>query len=159
VAPANPSARPQTASNRNLRIGAIILIAILAVSAIAYVINRRGTQAGTEVTTPSGLKIQDLKVGDGPSPKPGQTITVNYIGMLANGKEFNNSYTGGAPIDFSIGTGNVIKGWDEGLMTMKVGGKRKLTIPSNLAYGPQGRPPSIPGNSTLIFEIELLGIK
>jgi peptidylprolyl isomerase len=132
---------------------------LLAVSAIAYVITRRGTQAGTEITTPTGLKIQDLKVGDGPSPKAGQTITVNYIGMLANGKEFNNTYTGGAPIDFRIGTAAVIKGWDEGLMTMKVGGKRKLTIPSSLGYGPQGRPPNIPGNSTLVFEIELLGIK
>jgi peptidylprolyl isomerase len=97
-------------------------------------------------------------VGDGASPQPGQTITVHYIGWLENGKEFNNS-TGGRPIDFKIGTGAVIKGWDEGLMTMKVGGKRKLTIPSNLAYGAQGRPPAIPPNSNLTFEIELLGIK
>jgi peptidylprolyl isomerase len=98
-------------------------------------------------------------VGDGASPQPGQTITVHYIGWLENGKEFNNSYTAGTPIDFKIGTGAVIKGWDEGLMTMKVGGKRKLTIPSDLAYAARGRPPVIPPNSNLTFEIELLGIK
>ena len=137
----------------------MILVAVIAISAAVYVITRRGTQAGSEVTTASGLKMQDLKVGDGASPQPGQTITVHYIGWLENGKEFNNSYSGGTPIDFKIGTGNVIKGWDEGLMTMKVGGKRKLTIPSDLAYGARGRPPAIPPNSNLIFEIELLGIK
>jgi hypothetical protein len=159
VAPSTVSANPQPRNDRNLRIGAIILVVALAVAAAAYVFTRRGTQAGSEVTTDTGLKIQDLRVGDGASPQPGQTITVHYIGWLENGKEFNNSYTGGRPIDFKIGTGAVIKGWDEGLMTMKVGGKRKLTIPSNLAYGAQGRPPAIPPNSNLTFEIELLGIK
>ena len=150
---------PQSAGNRNLRIGAIILVVVIAVSAIAYVINRRSTQAGSEVTTASGLKIQDLKVGDGASPKPGQTITVHYVGSLEDGTEFNNSYKTGAPIDFEIGVARVIKGWDEGLMTMKIGGKRKLFIPSNLAYGAQGRPPTIPPNSNLVFEVELLGVK
>jgi FKBP-type peptidyl-prolyl cis-trans isomerase len=89
----------------------------------------------------------------------GQTVTVNYLGRLndENGKEFNNSYNLGKPIDFKLG--QVIPGWNEGLQTMKVGGKRSLWIPSKLAYGPAGRPPQIPPNSNLYFEIELLGIK
>jgi peptidylprolyl isomerase len=129
---------------------------VLAVSVVAYLITSRGTQA--EVTTASGLKIQDLRVGDGPSPKMGQTVSVHYIGWLENGTEFNNSHKGpGKPVDFKLG--EVIPGWNEGLQTMKVGGKRKLFIPSKLAYGPMGRPPTIPPNSNLIFEIELLGIK
>jgi FKBP-type peptidyl-prolyl cis-trans isomerase len=155
-----PAATAQAPGNRNLRIGAIILVALLAIAAVAYVISRRSSSQGVaEVTTPSGLKIQDLRVGDGPSPKMGQTVTVHYIGWLENGKEFNNSYTTGTkkPIDFQLG--GVIEGWNEGLQTMKVGGKRRLIIPSNLAYGPRGRPPAIPPNANLTFEIELLGIK
>jgi FKBP-type peptidyl-prolyl cis-trans isomerase len=131
--------------------------AFAATVAAVYVINRRSTHAGAEVTMPSGLKIQDLKIGDGPSPKMGQSVRVHYIGRLENGKEFNNSYTMGQPAEFKLG--QVIEGWNEGLQTMKVGGKRKLWIPSNLAYGPRGKPPTIPPNSNLEFEIELLGIK
>lgn len=152
-----PAATPQAPGNRNLRIGAIIVVAVLAIAAVAYVISRRSTQAVAEVTTPSGLKIQDLKVGDGPSPKMGETVSVHYIGWLESGKEFNNSYTTGRPAEFKLG--GVIEGWNEGLQTMKVGGKRRLIIPSNLAYGPRGRPPAIPPNANLTFEIELLGIK
>jgi FKBP-type peptidyl-prolyl cis-trans isomerase len=126
---------------------------VLVGSVVAYLMTRDKSQ----VTT-TGLKIEDIRVGDGPSPQPGQTITVNYVGTLENGKEFDNSYKKGAPVDFRIGVGEVIKGWDEGLMTMKVGGKRKLFIPSNLAYAARGRP-GIPPNSNLIFEIELLGVK
>lgn len=96
-------------------------------------------------------------MGDGATPTMGQTVTVHYIGRLENGKEFNNSYTLGKPIDFKLG--QVIEGWNEGLQTMKVGGKRRLWIPSKLAYGPAGRPPNIPPNSNLDFEIELLGVK
>lgn len=151
------SSTSPVAGNRNLRIGAILLIVALAVAAIAYVMSRRGNPAVAGVTTASGLRIEDIKVGDGASPKMGQTVSVHYIGWLENGQEFNNSHNMGGPVDFQLG--GVIEGWNEGLSTMKVGGKRKLFIPSNLAYGARGRPPAIPPNSNLIFEIELLAIK
>ena len=159
VAHANPGASSNSpASNQTVRLIAIIVIVALAASAAAYVItSRRGSQAGAEITTPTGLKIQDIKVGDGPSPKPGQTVTVHYIGWLENGKEFNNSHKMGKPATFRMG--ELIKGWDEGLSTMKVGGKRMLFVPSNLAYGVRGQPPDIPPNSNLKFEIELLGVR
>ena len=162
VAPANPTLhRPQPTVNRNYRTVAIIVLAAVVVAAAAYFLTRGGSQtkALSEVTTPSGLKIEELRLGTGAAPRPGQTINVHYIGWLANGTEFNNSHKAGAPVDFKIGTGDVIKGWDEGLITMKVGGKRRLTIPSALAYGPSGRPPLIPPNTDLVFEVELLGIK
>ena len=149
-------------ANRNLQVGAIILVAVIAIAAVAYVITRRGsTQTGEEITTPSGLRIQDLKVGDGPSPKPGQTVTVHYTGWLMEngkeGKEFETSRKLGKPAEFKLG--EVIQGWNEGLSTMKVGGKRILYIPSKLAYGPMGNPPKIPRNADLKFEIELLGVR
>jgi peptidylprolyl isomerase len=114
---------------------------------------------GSEVTTPTGLKYVDLVVGTGASPKPGDRITVHYLGTLEDGKKFDSSYDRGQPFVFQIGVGRVIKGWDEGVMTMKVGGKRKLIIPPELGYGARGAPPVIPPNSTLIFEVELLGIQ
>ena len=145
-------------TNQRLRIGAVIVMIVLAASVVAFLVSRGGTPATAEITTPSGLKIQDLKVGDGPSPKMGQTVSVHYIGWLENGTEFNNSHKGlGKPVNFTLG--EIIPGWNEGLASMKVGGKRKLFIPSKLAYGPQGKPPVIPPNSNLIFEIELLAIK
>jgi peptidylprolyl isomerase len=111
------------------------------------------------VTTPSGLKYTELKVGTGATPKKGQTITVHYVGTLENGTKFDSSRDANKPFEFAIGTGSVIKGWDEGLSTMKVGGRRQLVIPANLGYGIQGSPPVIPPNATLIFDVELLGVK
>ena len=108
--------------------------------------------------TASGLSIIDLIKGDGAEAQSGQKVTVNYIGMLENGKEFDSSY-GRGPFSFSLGAGQVIKGWDEGVAGMKVGGKRKLTIPPELGYGSRGAGGVIPPNSTLIFEVELLSVK
>jgi len=112
-----------------------------------------------EVTTPSGLKYVDLKVGTGASPKPGQMVTVHYTGWLTNGKKFDSSVDRKKPFTFKIGVHQVIKGWDEGVMTMKVGGKRKLTIPAALGYGARGAGGVIPPNATLIFDVELLSIQ
>ena len=107
--------------------------------------------------TPSGLSITDLVVGDGAEAVSGETVTVNYRGTLANGKEFDSSY-GRGPFSFPLGAGRVIRGWDEGVAGMKVGGKRKLVIPPDLAYGERGAGGVIPPNATLTFEVELLKV-
>jgi ketosteroid isomerase-like protein len=112
-----------------------------------------------ETTTISGLKYIDLVEGKGASPKPGQMAIVNYTGTLENGTKFDSSFDRGQPLTFPIGVGRVIKGWDEGIISMKIGGKRKLFIPANLAYGAAGRPPVIPPNAPLIFEVELVGVR
>ncbi|MBI4469661.1 MAG: FKBP-type peptidyl-prolyl cis-trans isomerase [Acidobacteria bacterium] len=114
---------------------------------------------GKQVTTPSGLKYVDLVEGTGASPKVGQTVVVHYTGTLEDGKKFDSSVDRAEPFEFPIGVGRVIKGWDEGVMTMKVGGKRQLTIPPELGYGARGAGNVIPPNSTLIFDVELLSIK
>ena len=105
------------------------------------------------------LKIEDLKVGDGVEAVAGKTVSVNYRGTLENGTEFDSSFKRNQPFGFILGQGAVIQGWDLGVSGMKVGGKRRLTIPSDLAYGDGGVPGAIPGGATLIFEVELLGVK
>ena len=105
------------------------------------------------------MKIETLASGNGPSPVKGQTVTVHYTGWLTDGTKFDSSVDRGQPYTFRIGTAVVIQGWDEGILTMKVGGKRRLLIPANLAYGAAGKPPAIPPNSPLNFEIELLGVR
>lgn len=111
------------------------------------------------VTTPSGLQYIDIVEGTGETPQTGQTVTVHYTGTLENGRKFDSSRDRNQPFEFPIGRGRVIKGWDEGLSTMKVGGQRRLIIPPELGYGSRGAGGVIPGNATLIFDVELLGVR
>jgi FKBP-type peptidyl-prolyl cis-trans isomerase len=135
----------------------ILLIALLIISLMEGCSKKVDT--GSEVTTASGLKYVEIKEGIGPSPQTGQMVTVHYTGTLQNGKKFDSSVDSGQPLQFNIGVGQVIKGWDEGILTMKVGGKRKLIIPPELGYGSRGAGGVIPPNATLIFEVELLDVK
>ena len=104
------------------------------------------------------LQVEDIQVGAGAEAKKGQTVTVHYTGKLTDGKQFDSS-VGGEPFSFSLGAGMVIQGWDVGVAGMKVGGKRKLTIPPEMGYGRMGYPPVIPGNATLVFDVELLSVR
>jgi peptidylprolyl isomerase len=146
------------------------LCAVLAVAAfttlgaVATLPSAAVAQAEGKVTiTPMGVKMIDTKVGNGVQPKKGQTVVVNYTGWLyengKKGKKFDSSVDRGYPFMFKIGTGQVIQGWDDGVATMKVGGKRTLIIPPNMAYGSRGAGGSIPPNATLIFDVGLLGVK
>jgi FKBP-type peptidyl-prolyl cis-trans isomerase len=114
---------------------------------------------GKPTTTPSGLEYWDIKKGSGKLAEKGKKVSVHYTGWLTNGKEFDSSRDAGEPIQFDLGTGQVIKGWDEGIAGMKVGGKRQLRIPPALGYGPRGFGSSIPPNSTLVFDVELMDVK
>jgi len=115
------------------------------------------------IKTASGLQYEDIQVGTGAEPKTGQTCVMHYTGWLwennAKGKKFDSSVDRGQPFEFMLGMGRVIKGWDEGVSTMKVGGKRMLLIPPQLAYGTRGAGAAVPPNATLLFEVELLGVK
>jgi peptidylprolyl isomerase len=114
---------------------------------------------GEEVTTPSGLKYQDIVVGTGATPQQGDLCVMHYVGTLEDGKKFDSSYDHGRPFEYHFGVDGVIEGWREGVSTMKAGGKRKLVIPSHIGYGASGSPPVIPPNATLIFEVELLEVR
>jgi peptidylprolyl isomerase len=149
------------------RAGAVVALAIVAATAAVFAAGCSTTAmaqaVGKPMTTPSGLQITDTKVGTGASPKPGQICVMHYTGWLyengAKGKKFDSSVDRGQPFEFPIGQGRVIAGWDEGVATMKVGGKRTLIIPPALGYGARGAGGVIPPNATLIFDVELLGVK
>ena len=114
--------------------------------------------ANETVTTPTGLKYVDEKLGDGAAPQKGKRVSVHYTGTLTDGSKFDSSRDRGQPFKFVIGVGQVIAGWDEGVMSMKVGGRRKLIIPANLGYGARGAGGVIPPNAELHFDVELLGV-
>jgi peptidylprolyl isomerase len=147
---------------RTFALAALALVTALSVFAIGLPTTAIA-QAAKTMTTPSGLKITDGKVGTGATPKSGQTCVVHYTGWLyengAKGKKFDSSVDRGQPFEFAIGKQQVISGWDEGVATMKVGGKRTLIIPPELGYGARGAGNTIPANATLIFDVELLGVK
>jgi peptidylprolyl isomerase len=145
-------------------VAALALATAMAGAIAAVTPTRAAAQAaGATMTTPSGLKITDSTVGTGATPKPGQICVMHYTGWLyeggAKGKKFDSSVDRGQPFEFPIGQGRVIRGWDEGVATMKVGGKRTLTIPPDLGYGARGAGGVIPPNATLIFDVELLDVK
>ena len=135
----------------------------LAIIGSAIMSDPSDAQSAKPVTTPSGLQIIDTKPGTGATPQRNQTVTVHYTGWLyvngAKGKKFDSSVDRNEPFKFPVGAGRVIAGWDEGVGSMKVGGKRTLIIPPNLGYGAQGAGGAIPPNATLIFDVELLGVK
>jgi peptidylprolyl isomerase/FKBP-type peptidyl-prolyl cis-trans isomerase FkpA len=114
---------------------------------------------GPARTLPGGLVVKDVFVGSGREVKTGDKVSVHYVGTLSDGKQFDSSRTRGTPFSFEVGKGSVIKGWEQGLVGMKIGGTRKLTIPSDLAYGDKGHLPQIPPKSTLVFDIELVSIQ
>jgi peptidylprolyl isomerase len=142
---------------------AVSFAATAAVAFTGVVALSESAAAQQTVSTPSGLKYIDTKVGTGPAPKTGQTCVMHYTGWLyeggKKGAKFDSSVDRGQPFEFPIGTGRVIKGWDEGVASMKVGGKRTLIIPPELGYGARGAGGVIPPNATLLFDVELLTIK
>ena len=138
----------------------VLMLSGLTVFTFAEEKNMSGNEAaGQVITTDSGLQYVDLVVGTGRQAELGDTATVHYTGWLVNGTKFDSSVDRKEPFSFRVGAGQVIRGWDEGVGTMKVGGKRKLIIPPNLAYGSRGAGGAIPPNATLTFDVELLGLR
>ena len=133
---------------------------VVAATSAAYQTSAMRTMPAKVVKLPDGLQYTDLKVGKGALPKPGQTAVVHYIGTFPNGKKFDSSRDRGEPFEFPLGAHKVIPCWDEGVATMRVGGRRKLVCPPSLAYGERGAGNGvIPPNATLDFDVELLGVK
>jgi peptidylprolyl isomerase len=150
-------------SMKNVTRAALMTAALAFTTIGAAVMTDEAAAQSKPVTTPSGLQMTDTAVGSGAQPKQGQTAVVHYTGWLytngQKGKKFDSSVDRGQPFEFPVGAGRVIKGWDEGVATMKVGGKRTLVIPPQLGYGERGAGGVIPPNATLIFDVELLGVK
>lgn len=152
-------AAPQSTIQPNAATTAQILAQASSTNAADLMTDENQAQDENIVTTPSGLKYIDVVEGTGEMPQRGQTVTVHYTGTLENGRKFDSSRDRNQPFEFPIGAGRVIKGWDEGLSTMKVGGQRRLIIPPELGYGSRGAGGVIPPNATLIFDVELLGVR
>jgi FKBP-type peptidyl-prolyl cis-trans isomerase FkpA len=141
--------------------GVLVALALAALPACSHKAGGSGS-AESKAAAPAagGLVVDDLKPGSGTTAVKGKVVSVHYTGRLTDGTKFDSSYDRGQPIDFPLGTGVVIKGWDQGIAGMRVGGKRKLTIPPDLAYGARGTPGGpIPPNATLVFEVELVAVK
>ncbi len=139
----------------------LVALVILLALPFAACTKKDDTSAGSgaATTTAGGLKFEELKAGSGAEAMPGKTVTVHYTGWLTDGTKFDSSVDRQEPFSFNLGSGQVIKGWDQGVQGMKLGGKRKLTIPPELGYGIQGAGGVIPPNATLVFEVELLDVK
>lgn len=148
---------------RNAMIGAIAGLALMLSNAVSTANSAMAQTAGKIITTSSGLQMMDIKIGTGASCRPGQTCVMHYTGWLykngVKGQKFDSSVDRSEPFKFILGQHQVISGWDEGVATMKVGGKRTLIIPPELGYGARGAGGVIPPNATLIFDIELLNVK
>ena len=135
-----------------------VLFIVVSFNSTINAISEEKKMSGDVQETPSGLKYIIIEEGTGDKPQKGQKVKVHYTGKLEDGTEFDSSVKRGVPIEFTLGVGQVIKGWDEGILDMKVGEKRQLIIPPDLGYGPNGYPPVIPPNSTLIFDTELVEV-